>query len=314
MSPVLVPLIREFHWQEFDPGALAAAKGDQTVSVCIPARNEEATVGDIVATIAAELMAEVPLVDEIIVIDDHSSDRTAEVARTAGATVVAAGSVLPDYGAGHGKGEALWKSLYVSTGDIVVWCDADVIDFDPAFVIGIIGPLLARPEIGFVKGFYDRPLNDRGEGGGRVTELVARPLLSFLFPALSTVVQPLAGEYGGRRSVLEQLAFVQGYGVDIALLIDVARQFGIDAIAQVDLGERRHRNRTLDELAPQAAMVMQTALRRCEPGLVGDRVALVRPSGAIEIDGSERPPLVTVPSYHGATGPSPRGDSSELHA
>lgn len=315
MSPVLVPLIREFHWKEFDPGSLAAAKADQTISVCIPARNEESTVGDIVATITDRLVSEVALVDEIVVIDDHSSDRTAEVARAAGATVVAAGSVLPGYGVGHGKGEALWKSLYVSTGDIVVWCDADVIDFDPAFVTGIIGPLLARPDIGFVKGFYDRPLNDRGEGGGRVTELVARPLLSFLFPALSTVIQPLAGEYGGRRSLLEQLPFVQGYGVDIALLIDVARQFGIDTIAQVDLGERRHRNRTLDELAPQAAMVLQTVLRRSDPALVADRMALVRPGGtAIEIDGSERPPLVTVPSYHRAADPVGRDGSSELHA
>ncbi len=321
MAAVLIPLIREFRSDDFDRRALAARKGDQTVSVCIPARNEVATIGSIVATVIEELVRDVPLVDEVLVIDDHSTDGTAAVARAAGATVVAAADVLPTHGSGHGKGEALWKSLFVSTGDLVVWCDGDLVDFDPAFVIGIVGPLIERPEIGFVKGFYDRPLNEQGEGGGRVTELVARPLLSFLFPALSTVEQPLGGEYGGRREILEQLPFVTGYGVDIGLLIDVSRRFGIDALAQVDLGERRHRNRPIDELAPQAAMVMQAALRRADldadragQPLVGEHVTLVRRDGAVEIDGVERPPLITLAEYRERHDREPVEGSSELHA
>ncbi len=319
MAVVLIPLIREFRADDFDARALAQRKGDQSISVCIPARNEAATVGAIVGAIAGALMRDVPLVDEILVIDDHSTDDTAAVARAAGATVAAATTILADHGSGHGKGEALWKSLHASTGDLIVWCDGDLVDFDPAFVVGIVGPLLERPDIGFVKGFYDRPLNGAGEGGGRVTELVARPLLSFLFPALSTVEQPLGGEYGGRRELLEQLPFVTGYGVDIGLLIDVSRRFGIDALAQVDLGERRHRNRPIDELAPQAAMVMQAALRRVDSDragqpLVGEHVTLVRPDGVVEIDGVERPPLITLAEYRERHDREPVDDTSEMHA
>lgn len=267
---------------QFDAEQLAAAKRGQIVSVCLPARDEEATVGAIVAAIRAQLVEEIPLVDEILVVDDHSSDRTAEVAAEAGAGVVQAADVLPGYGEGHGKGEAMWKSLHESSGDLIVWCDADVTEFGPHFVVGILGPLLTCADIDFVKGFYDRPAGD-GDRGGRVTELVARPLLSLLFPQLATLAQPLAGEYGGRRALLERLPFVEGYGVDIALLIDIAQRFGTESIAQVDLGTRLHRNRPLDELSPQATAVMQAALRRAGQPLV--------PATA------ERPPLVDVPEY-----------------
>jgi glucosyl-3-phosphoglycerate synthase len=240
----------------------------------------------------------VGLVDEVLVVDDHSTDRTADVAAAAGAKVVAAEEVLPEYGEGHGKGEAMWKSLFVARGDLVVWCDADVRSFAPGYVSGLVGPLLEDPQVQFVKGFYERPLGAGGDGGGRVTELLARPALALLFPDLAGVVQPLAGEYAGRRSALEQLPFVQGYGVDIGLLIDVARRFGPDAIAQVDLGVRLHRNRPLDELSPQATAVLQTALRRAGHD-VPSRVVLRRPGagGDVEVDVAERPPLLDVPEH-----------------
>lgn len=304
MSPVTAPRLRTHDAAEFRVEDLLAAKGDTTVSVCIPARNEETTVGAIVATIHRQLVEGLGLVDEIVVVDDHSSDRTASEATEAGARVVAAEAVLPDHGRGHGKGEALWKSLYASSGDVVVWCDADVQDFSPRFVTGLLGPLLTDPGLAFVKGFYERPVDGHVRGGGRVTELVARPVLTLLFPDLAGVVQPLSGEYGGRRDVLEQLPFVEGYGVDIAMLIDIAERFGVERLAQVDLGQRVHRNRPLHELSPMAAQVLQAALRRAAPGLVPDRALLTPPElDPVEISYRERPPLVSVPSYAARTGP-----------
>jgi glucosyl-3-phosphoglycerate synthase len=291
-------MLRTFRSGEFDLARLVDAKAGQLISVCLPARDEEETVGPIVETIRAALVDDVGLVDEILVVDDHSTDCTASVAAEAGATVLRAGDILPHYGEGHGKGEALWKSLYASTGDLIAWCDADVRDFDPAFVVGLVGPLLTRPDLVFVKGFYERPDPSGAGRGGRVTELVARPIVSMLFPHLSAVVQPLAGEYAGRREALEQLPFVEGYGVDLGLVIDVAARFGLDAMAQVDLGTRVHRNRPLDELSPQATSVLQTALRRVDPGLVAAATVLVRPGlDPLTVDATERPPLVDVPEY-----------------
>jgi glucosyl-3-phosphoglycerate synthase len=290
--------IRTHVASEFPLDALVAAKGESSVSVCIPARNEEPTVGAIVDIIRTELADSLGLVDEIVVIDDHSTDRTAERAADAGARVVRAAEVLTEFGEGHGKGEALWKSLYASTGDIVIWCDADVRDFDTRFITGLLGPLLTDPNLGFVKGFYERPDDGTVRGGGRVTELVARPMFTLLMPELAGIVQPLSGEYGGRRRVLEQVPFVEAYGVDIAMLIDIVTRFGIDAIAQVDLGRRVHRNRPLTELSPMAAQVMQAALRRIAPGLAADSAVLNPPDlTPIEIVYRERPPLVTVPAY-----------------
>jgi len=298
MSTVLVPMIRTFDAAEFDPRELVELKGEQRISLCLPARNEEATVGAVVETARRELVERVPLIDELLVIDDHSTDRTTNVAAAAGAHVIAAADVLPRFGEGHGKGEALWKSLFASDGDVIVWCDTDVQDFDSSFVVGLTGPLLTRPQLGFVKGFYERPLREGRDGGGRVTELVARPALALLFPQLASVVQPLAGEYAGRRELLELLPFAGGYGVDIGLLIDVAERFGLDAIAQVDLGTRFHRNRPLAELAPQATAVLQAVLRRAAPDATSEIASLMR-SGepAVDIDGAERPPLATVPEY-----------------
>lgn len=284
----------------FPPGRFAVAdlvaakaRTGLTVSVCLPARNEEATVAQVVAAIRAALVTGVGLVDEVLVVDDHSDDRTAALAAAAGARVVDASAVLTGHGEGHGKGEALWKSVHESTGDLVVWVDADIVDFDPAFVVGLLGPLLTDPAIHFVKGHYHRPEAD-GVGGGRVTELLARPLLAQYFPELAEVAQPLAGEYAARRSLLEQLPFVVGYGVDVALLIDAARAVGVEGLAQVDLGVRHHRNRSLAELGPQALAVSQAILDRAGVRPPGPAV-LRRPGQApVTLAVHERPPLASL--------------------
>lgn len=289
--------IGTYHHGDFNAADLADRRGDTTISVCLPARNEADTIGPIVDILVGELQSEIRLVDEVIVVDDHSTDGTAKIAADAGATVIAAEELLGDHGEGHGKGEAMWKSLFASRGDLVVWCDADVTSFSASYVVGMVGVLLTRPEVQFVKGFYERPLQ-LGDGGGRVTELVARPSLSLLFPELAAINQPLAGEYGGRREALEQLPFVEGYGVDLAMMIDILRTFGVEAIAQVDLGVRMHRNRTLDELGPQALAVLHTALQRADATLVGDTATLVRPGAdPMELALAERPPLVSVEEY-----------------
>jgi glucosyl-3-phosphoglycerate synthase len=268
------------HYRDVPLRALCEAKGDQTVSVCIPAHNEAETVGWVVQRLRRHLVDGVGLVDQVLVVDDHSTDDTGRVAAHAGAEIVAAADVLPDVAGGGGKGEALWRSLHVSKGDIVLWCDADITDFGSRFIVGLLGPVLTEPGISFVKGFYERPRKG-AVGGGRTTELMARPVISTLFPHLSSIVQPLSGEFGGRRTLLEQLPFVRGYGVDIGLLIDVADAVGVAGMAQVDLGTRVHRNRDLDDLGPQALVVLQTALDRA--GVRYENPAtLVRPG---------RPPL-----------------------
>ncbi len=279
------------------------AKRGRRISVCLPARNEAATVGDMVASIRNALMLDAPLVDELLVIDDGSTDGTAEAARAAGAEVVAAAAICPVASAPpgpEGKGQAMWKALYATSGDLVVFCDADVRQFASHFVTGLLGPLLLRDDVMFVKGFYDRPLDGRPHEGGRVTELVARPLIATLFPHLAALAQPLAGECAAQREVLEQVPFVDGYGVDLGLVIDVADRWGIAAMAQCDLGERIHRNRPLAELAPQALAIVQVALSRSGVAGVTPETAatvvresrLVRPgSDVIAVCLSERPPL-----------------------
>lgn len=289
---------RRFAAGEFTAADLVEQKGATTVSVCLPARNEEATVGAIVEVVRNELMDKLGLVDEVIVMDDHSTDRTAAVAKDAGATVVACSDVLDHLGNQPGKGETLWKSLYMSTGDIVVWCDSDVANFGSHFITGLLGPLLIDNTIGYCKGFYHRPVGADQRGGGRTTELVARPLIALLFPELVDIIQPLAGEYAGRREILERVPFVQGYGVEMGLLIDVCRLAGYSAIAQVDLGTRVHRNRPLHELSSQATEVMQVALHRADRTLVNTAITLRRPGfGDTEITMQERPPLVEVTGY-----------------
>jgi glucosyl-3-phosphoglycerate synthase len=288
---------------------LAAAKAHSglSVSVCLPARNEEATVGHTVATVRRTLMEHVALVDEVLVIDDGSTDATAEAAAWEGALVYGSADILTDLPAGTGKGNALWKSLYVSNGDLVVWLDADVLNFGSHFVTRLLAPLLTDPAVGFVKGYYRRPLFGDPHGGGRVTELMARPVLSTLFPHLTGFVQPLAGEYAGRRSLLESVPFVQGWGVEIGLLIDLAERHGTEVFAQADLGVREHRNRPLDQLSPQAMDVLLTALRRA--GIPEERLSstLVRFSidqqmEVIEVQTRERPPMRSIPAYRAKFG------------
>jgi glucosyl-3-phosphoglycerate synthase len=289
--------------EEFDAADLARRKeaAGLSVSVCLPARDEEATAGHIISTVRRTLMEAVPLVDEVVLLDDGSLDATAAVASWEGARVVRQADVLPEVGAGSGKGNAMWKSLYACSGDLLCWVDADIRNFGPHFVTGLLGPLVTQAEIGFVKGFYRRPLFGEPYGGGRVTELVARPLISTLFPQLAGFVQPLSGEYAGRRSVLEQVPFVEGWGVELGLLVDVMRALGAPRMTQVDLGIREHRNRPLEDLGPQATAIIVTALRRA--GLTSaEHAELARFTAdyapeTVPVEVRERPPIATVPAY-----------------
>ncbi|MGW0854070.1 glucosyl-3-phosphoglycerate synthase [Streptomyces sp. NPDC002690] len=281
-----------------------------SVSVVLPALNEEATVGEIVRVIRRELMEKVPLVDELVVIDSGSTDATSAVARAAGARVVHRDEILPRIPAVPGKGEVLWRSLFVTTGEIVCFVDADLKDFSADFVSGTIGPLLTDPGIQFVKAMYDRPLEDghapagTPAQGGRVTELVARPLLNLHWPKLAGFVQPLGGEYAVRRRLLEQLAFPVGYGVELGLLVDALHTVGLDALAQVDVGVRRHRHQDGQALGRMAAAIYRTAQLRLARG------HLVRPMltqferdedgfrpRTYAVDTEERPPVREIAEY-----------------
>jgi glucosyl-3-phosphoglycerate synthase len=273
------------------------------VSVCLPARDEASTIGPIVTALRRDLVERDGLVDEIVVIDDGSTDATADVAASEGALVFAESSILPDLPSGTGKGNALWKSLYACRGDVICWLDADIRNFDSAFVTNLVRPLIDDECVLFTKGYYRRPLNGEPRGGGRVTELVARPLLSHWFPALRDIIQPLSGEYAGRRDILERLPFVEGWGVELGLLVDLAQRYGTDAITQVDLGVREHRNRPLDELGPQALAIFLAALRRAGVDGVAPLAAeLVRFDDehqrvAVPVEVRERPPMRTIPAY-----------------
>lgn len=239
------------------------ARSGSRISVVVPARNEAATIADVVGTLRSELVHRTPLVDELVVIDSDSTDDTAAIARQAGAVVHAARDVVPELGSHPGKGEALWKSLFVTTGDVVVFVDADLTHWGPHFVTGLVGPLLADPAVLLVKGFYDRVLSSSAgppsTEGGRVTELVARPLLSLWWPHLAAVVQPLAGEWALRRSLALELPFPAGYGVELATLIDTADRHGLDAVAQVDLGSRAHLHQAVHDLAVMAGELLAVA-------------------------------------------------------
>jgi glucosyl-3-phosphoglycerate synthase len=242
---------------------LVAAKAGRTVSVVLPALNEEATVADVVATIRPLLGS---LVDELIVLDSGSTDLTSVRATAAGATVISREQAVPELAPVSGKGEVLWRSLAVTTGDIVAFVDSDLIDPDPAFVPNMLGPLLLAEGVHLVKGYYRRPLRQGGtveaNGGGRVTELVARPMLAALCPDLSSVLQPLGGEYAGTRELLAAVPFAPGYGVEIGLLLDTFDRYGLGAIAQVNLGVRTHRNRPLSDLGVMSRQIVATILGR----------------------------------------------------
>jgi glucosyl-3-phosphoglycerate synthase len=293
---------------------LAKRRGGHRISVVLPARDEEATVGVLVTDLVRRWMDAVPLVDELLVMDSDSTDATAAVARAAGAEVVGTAEVLPSYGSRPGKGEALWKSLAATTGDLVVFMDSDLLGDVGHYVPGLLTPLLTDPRVDYVKGCYTRPLAVGGEhrpaGGGRVTELTARPLLNALWPELAGFVQPLGGEYAGRRSVLEQVPFVSGYGVEVGLLVDLLQVCGLGGLAQVDLGTRRHSHQSDEALGRMAGQIVSTVLaraergrpvpRRLEPGglltqFEHDGAGFVPASTPVAVD--ERPPLCAVAEY-----------------
>ncbi|MFH1909122.1 MAG: glucosyl-3-phosphoglycerate synthase [Chloroflexota bacterium] len=306
-----------FHADEFSNlKQLMALKEKQgsTISLAMPALNEEETVGKVIRTIQNTLMKKYPLVDEIVLIDSNSTDRTRQIAERLGIPVHIHQNLLPELGARPGKGEALWKSLLVTKGDIIAWIDTDIVNIHPRFVYGIIGPLLLNRNIQFVKGFYRRPLKvgDKMQagGGGRVTELTARPLLNLFYPELSGVVQPLSGEYAGRRESLENATFFSGYGVETGLLIDIFEQYGLRAVAQVDLLERIHHNQDLEALGKMSFAIIQTVLRKLEKRYeraiiedVNKTMKLIRYADGgyflevEEIPERERPPMITIPAY-----------------
>ncbi|NNN36092.1 glucosyl-3-phosphoglycerate synthase [Streptomyces sp. S3(2020)] len=282
----------------------AKQRTGQSVSVVLPALNEEETVGDIVAVIRHDLMQQVPLVDEIVVVDSGSTDRTSQVAAAAGAIVVHRDEILPRLPAVPGKGEVLWRSLLVARGDIVCFIDADLKEFSSDFVSGIVGPLLTEPGVDLVKAMYDRPLGGAAGQGGRVTELMARPLLNMHWPQLAGFVQPLGGEYAARRSLLEQLPFPVGYGVELGMLVDALHLVGLDALAQVDVGVRKHRHQDGQALGRMSAAIYRTAQLRLARG------HLIRPSltqfergpdgfepRTYSVDTEERPPMVEIVEY-----------------
>jgi glucosyl-3-phosphoglycerate synthase len=307
---------RTFHHSQFEPPAKLRAAKERlglTVSVCLPTRNEAATVGGIVRYLRRNLVERSRLVDEIVVIDAGSTDDTAAVAEAEGARVFLEHDVLPGEGPGSGKGEALWKSLHVCQGDLICFVDADIRNFSGRFVTGLLGPLLLDPEVRYVKAFYERPIRERNAlratGGGRVTELMARPIINLLWPQLAGIVQPLSGEYAGRRETLEQVPFFSGYGVELGLLVDIAERFGVNAIAQVDLDRRVHRNQDMRALGRMSFGILQAVfLRLAEEGrsapgnyattLVqfSDQPYEHRPEPS-EIVTSRRPPIVTVDDY-----------------
>jgi glycosyltransferase involved in cell wall biosynthesis len=311
-----------YHASEFDDlQRLVDMKQQQglTISLALPALNEEETVGTVIETIKTTLMDKFHLLDEIVLIDSTSSDTTREIARKMGIPVYIHQELLREYGPRRGKGEALWKSLLVTKGDIVVWIDTDIVNIHPRFVYGVLGPLLVNPRLQLVKGFYQRPLKSedrlQSAAGGRVTELTARPMINLFYPELSGIIQPLAGEYGGRRKALEQISFSSGYGVEIGMVIEMFEKFGLEGIGQVDLLERIHHNQTLEALSKMSFVIMQTILRRLEhrygrPLLedVNKSMKLIHYANknyfleVEELPEMERPPMVELPEYRAARG------------
>lgn len=306
-----------FSSSEFaDLGKLVESKRRQglRISVVLPTLNEEATIGKVIRAVRTRLIERFPLVDELIVMDSDSGDRTREIAHKEGVPVFVHQQTLVECGSHRGKGEAMWKSLHVTTGDLVVWIDTDIANIHPKFVYGIVGPLLLHPRLQFVKAFYQRPLRFGEElqatGGGRVTELTARPILNLFYPELSGMVQPLSGEQGGRRALLEQLPFFTGYGVETGLLIDTVSRVGVQAIAQVDMKQRIHRNQSLYSLSKMSFEILQVALKRVGEARgvryedANSTMKLILPGddGRLQLTLEdlvpiERPPMASVPTY-----------------
>lgn len=311
-----------FHAHEFEDLKRLVEKKERqglAISLGLPALNEEKTIGKVIKTVRRAFMEEVPLLDEIVVIDSNSTDCTVEIAQSLGVPVVKHPDILTEYGVFVGKGEALWTSLYVLKGDLIAWIDTDIVNIHPRFIYGILGPLIQEPRLMYVKGFYQRPLRVgwklQAQGGGRVTELVARPLLNLFYPELSGMIQPLAGEYAGRREALESVPFFTGYGVETGLLIDILNRYGLNSIGQVDLEERVHRNQPLLSLSRMAFAIIQVVMQRVGEGRQAEILNWMNASlklvqeeegeyhlEVLEIRDHERPPIVTVPEYRARRG------------
>jgi glucosyl-3-phosphoglycerate synthase len=260
-------VLKKFHHREFDSTEqLYKSKLERNlkISVVMPALNEESTIGKIVEYLYKNFVKDIPLIDELVVIDNNSIDKTSEVARLAGASVFNMSKTGPDVAFG-GKGVALWKSQFITSGDILLFLDSDILQFDKRFVNGLLGPLILDDSVLFVKSFYKRPLmveNGTYENyGGRVTEIMVRPLLSALIPELTQVIQPLAGEYAIRRDVAESVPFWSGYGVEIGLLFDISKMYGLSNCAQVDMDLRCHRNRNVYELGKMSFAILQVIFK-----------------------------------------------------
>jgi len=260
---------RTFHHSNFwDIKWLVEEKKRQglSISLCLPTFNEERTIGQEIVILKAELYDRYPLLDEIAIIDSGSTDKTCQIATSFGADVYVASECLPEFGNHQGKGENLWKALYLLKGDIIVYVDADIKNIHPRFVYGLVGPLIQDPEVHYVKAFYDRPLAFSGglrpTGGGRVTEILIRPLFSLFYPELAAILQPLSGEYAGRRTILEQIPFPVGYGVETAMLIDIYQRLGLRGFAQSDLDRRIHRTQETVALGRMAFGVLRTFMSR----------------------------------------------------
>jgi glucosyl-3-phosphoglycerate synthase len=277
---------RSFHHSLYPPGRIAAERA-QSISVCLPARECAGTVEGIIEALLGLRAA--GAIDEVVVIDAASADGTAERAERAGAVVFQESELMPSHGAVLGKGDAMWRGLSVLEGELVCFLDADTEGFSAHFATGLIGPLVCEPDVSFVKGFYRRPFAQGAvvdaEGGGRVNHLMARPALALFYPELAGVRQPLAGEVAARRELLESLPFATGYGVETAMLIDVWREAGLEAMAQVDLDEHRNPHQPLSALTPMAATVLATIVRRLEQD------GRMQPVGGAPV---ERPPLASV--------------------
>jgi glucosyl-3-phosphoglycerate synthase len=285
--------LRSFHHSDFPADRLRAQR-TETISVCVPAREEAATIAGVLAPLLA--LRERGVVDQVVVVDASSADGTAAIAAAAGAEVFDQASLRPEFGPVVGKGDAMWRALGVLTGDLVCFVDGDTEESHERFACGLLGPLVCEPGIQFVKGFFRRPFRDAGgetapTGGGRVTELTARPLLEAFYPELAQVRQPLAGEMAGRRELFEQLAFCTGYAIETGLLLDVYAAVGLDGLAQVDLCVRQNRHQSIEHLAPMAAAVLAAVMTRLH------REGRLLEAPAVEL--LERPPLVELRALRG---------------